>query len=159
MAAAQADTPGGSTRDRKESVESSGWLGRNMRKMRAKRDRAYESDRTMERELSFEYSLSTSPNTLGLERMDSSVNEGPGSGVRSRGPADGYGIDGGGGPAPAVWASAEEDTAEIRYMPAAGPDEVPRVKAATTDKLVEWLTSHKYSGTFLSIFLLLLLRY
>jgi hypothetical protein len=151
----QADSPM-STRDRKESVESSGWLGRNMRKMRAKRDRGAYDTSSLERDVSFEYSLSTSPNAL--ERMDSSssVSEGgSSSGIRVRGLVDsGYGIgDGGGGPAPAVWASAEEDTAEIRYMPAAGLDEVPRVKAATTDKLVEWLTSHKYSGTFSSFIL------
>ncbi|ELR21886.1 RasGEF domain containing protein [Acanthamoeba castellanii str. Neff] len=164
---AQADGVAG--RERKDSFSgesgSAGWLGRNMRKMRAKRERSFDDrDRTVDRESSFDFSLSTSP---GTERMmDLATDEGTGSGGsgRSRGfdgsKSVGHSSSGGGVSAlgsaafsvdasssatPALWA-VEEDSAEIRYMPAASPTEVPRVKAATADKLVEWLTTPKYSG-------------
>jgi hypothetical protein len=169
LVAAQAQADGVAGRERKDSFSgesgSAGWLGRNMRKMRAKRERSFDDrDRTVDREASFDFSLSTSP---GTERMmDLATDEGTGSGGsgRSRGfdgsKSVGHSSSGGGVSAlgsaafsvdasssatPALWA-VEEDSAEIRYMPAASPTEVPRVKAATADKLVEWLTTPKYSG-------------
>lgn len=168
LVAAQAQADGVAGRERKDSFSgesgSAGWLGRNMRKMRAKRERSFDDrDRTVDRESSFDFSLSTSP---GTERMmDLATDEGTGSGGsgRSRGfdgsKSVGHSSSGGGVSAlgsaafsvdasssatPALWA-VEEDSAEIRYMPAASPTEVPRVKAATADKLVEWLTTPKYS--------------
>jgi hypothetical protein len=170
LVSAQAQAEVTSTRERKDSLSgseggSAGWLGRNMRKMRAKRDRSFDDrDRTVERESSFDYTLSTSPGSS--DRLaDMGADEGAGSGGsgRTRGGFDGsrsgghsanvsalgsggFALESERGGTLSVW-PVDEDSAEIRYMPAANPGEIPRVKAATADKLVEWLTTPKYSGT------------
>jgi len=101
--------------------DSPGWIGRGVRKMLSKREKDY----------GFEALSSSS-----LSPMITPASEGnrPMSGL-TQNPTESSG----------EW-TLEEDTPEIRWLPAVGPSEIPQIKAATADKLVEWLTSAKFLG-------------
>lgn len=157
-----------SMRDRRDlTPDVSGWIGRNMRKMRAKRDRSITDEKTFDREGSYDTAPSSSPLSSSVSERSALMESGGfGSGIFSfRSNANvtsattsetqtsgSYVIDtersaaSTGQANSGVWSMVEEDTAEIRYMPSDKPGGVPKIKAATPDKLVEWLTSHKYSG-------------